>query len=64
MNIIKNNDYINVSEEFLEQLQNKKLIYEVIRVIEGIPLFFQDHIKRLNNSLCLLKENEVKSRNN
>lgn len=55
MNIIKNNEYIDVSEEFVQQLQNKKLIYEVIRIIDGIPLFFHDHIKRLNNSLNILQ---------
>ncbi|WP_055668165.1 aminotransferase class IV [Desnuesiella massiliensis] len=35
-------------------------IYEVIRIIENVPLFFEAHIKRLNNSLKLLnRENAV-----
>jgi len=28
-------------------------VYEVIKVINGIPLFFEDHLERLNNSLAL-----------
>lgn len=34
-----------------------KSVYEVIRIIEGIPLFLEDHLSRLNNSL-LQKEIE------
>lgn len=35
-------------------------VYEVIRIIENVPLFFEAHIKRLNNSLKLLnRENAV-----
>lgn len=60
MYIVKNDSYINLSDEYINQLQNKKLIYEVIRVINGIPLFLQDHIIRLNNSLSILKEKVVK----
>lgn len=63
MIIFKNNDYINVTEEFVHQLQNKKLIYEVIRVIDSIPLFLKDHILRLNNSLALLNKKEIKEEN-
>jgi branched-chain amino acid aminotransferase len=39
--------------------ENKELfeyplqLYEVIRVIDGIPLFFEDHLERLNNSANL-----------
>ena len=29
---------------------NKPILYEVIRVIEGIPLFLKDHLNRLQNS--------------
>lgn len=60
MFIVKNDLYIDLSEEYIDQLQNKKLIYEVIRVIDGIPLFLKDHIIRLNNSLSILKEKKIK----
>lgn len=47
---IKDSKYIN--EEFLK---NGISIYEVIRVINGVPLFFEDHMERLSNSLKLSK---------
>lgn len=28
-------------------------VYEVLKVVSGIPLFYEDHIKRLNNSIKL-----------
>lgn len=63
MNIVKNHEYINLPDEDINQLQNKKLIYEVIRVIDGIPLFLEDHIKRLNKTLSILKEEQVNQEN-
>ena len=32
-------------------------VYEVIRVIKGIPLFLEDHIKRLQLSAASLESN-------
>ena len=38
--------YINIPEEPVQ-------LYEVIRIIEGIPLFLEDHLERLYQSACL-----------
>lgn len=38
---------------------NARNVYEVVRIIRGIPLFFEDHYLRLKNSLDLLGE-EIK----
>lgn len=48
------NNEIKQKEKFDEKvIINGKTIYEVIRVIEGVPIFFEKHMKRLNNSLKL-----------
>jgi len=39
--------------EYLD-IKSEKIVYEVIRIIDGIPLFFEDHYYRLGNSLKLL----------
>lgn len=39
------------------EFENQKSIYEVIRVIDGIPLFLEDHLLRLLNSLHINKIN-------
>lgn len=33
-----------------------RIIYEVIRVIDGVPLFFEDHIKRFEGSFRLMNK--------
>lgn len=33
--------------------QNQKHVYEVIRITEGVPLFFEDHLSRLHQSAQL-----------
>lgn len=38
-------------ENFEEHLHAQTIIYEVVRVIGGRPLFLEDHLIRLNNSL-------------
>jgi branched-chain amino acid aminotransferase len=35
----------------------KTVVYEVLRVIDGIPLFIEKHLKRLSNSATLLNKN-------
>ncbi|HHW49704.1 MAG TPA: aminotransferase class IV [Clostridiaceae bacterium] len=35
-------------------IKTETIVYEVIRIIDGIPLFFEDHYCRLKNSLKLL----------
>lgn len=49
---------------------NKKVIYEVLRIIDGKPLFLEDHMRRMKNSFDLigekftLKYDEIKERIN
>jgi len=50
---------LNHSVEQAEQLDNisipdKQVVYEVIRIIEGVPLFLEDHYFRLKESYTLL----------
>jgi branched-chain amino acid aminotransferase len=33
------------------ELNGKNVVYEVIRVVKGVPLFFEDHYSRMRNSL-------------
>ncbi len=55
----------NFNDDFL--LKGKSL-YEVIRIIDGVPIFLSEHLARLNNSAMLmgvklpLTEDEVKKR--
>jgi branched-chain amino acid aminotransferase len=39
-----------IMQENKELSENPLLLYEVIRVIDGIPLFLEDHLERLYNS--------------
>ncbi|QGT99388.1 aminotransferase, class IV [Candidatus Syntrophocurvum alkaliphilum] len=44
------NDEIKDSNEFNKNLIQGLNIYEVIRVIKGVPLFLEDHLERMENS--------------
>ncbi len=50
----------------LELLNIDKMVYEVVRVISGVPLFLEEHFKRLKKSLnligidCFLELNNIK----
>lgn len=47
-----NNEIIPASEpDYFKKSSNKTVIYEVIRIIDGKPLFFEDHISRFFKSL-------------
>ncbi|HHW31175.1 MAG TPA: aminotransferase IV [Clostridiaceae bacterium] len=37
-----------------EANDKEKVVYEVIRIIDGVPLFFEDHYLRMKNSIELL----------
>ncbi len=41
--------------KFSSVIVNGTVIYEVIRIIEGVPLFLEDHLKRLHQSLIFNK---------
>ena len=47
--IIHNGQLIN-NENLLQFGSNQAIVYEVLRVIDHIPLFFDEHIQRLDNS--------------
>lgn len=49
--IMKNGEQLTLNEE-VKYLQSP--VYEVIRIIEGTPLFFQEHMKRFQKSLGLV----------
>jgi branched-chain amino acid aminotransferase len=39
-----------------DYLRKGKSIYEVIRIIDGVPLFLEEHLARFRNSIDLIKE--------
>lgn len=41
---------------FAELTEKNPTVYEVIRIEEGIPLFFEDYMRRLRNSFLLLNK--------
>ncbi len=49
---IQNNKILS-KEEFVLPVNFDFSVYEVIRIINGIPLFLEDHLERLNDSLKL-----------
>jgi len=60
------NDYFIKNDEAYEREEFQdiyvvegKCIYEVIRVIDGAPLFLDEHLARLENSLKLEKKEEL-----
>ncbi|KAF0234972.1 MAG: aminotransferase class [Prolixibacteraceae bacterium] len=50
------NDEIRPGEVFIPG-ENEGGIYEVLRVVNGVPLFLEDHIDRLYNSALLARKN-------
>lgn len=49
--IITNNGIVDSSLNSEFAFQDATTVYEVVRIIEGIPLFLEDHFDRLQNSL-------------
>lgn len=45
-----------------EYTLSKKNVYEVIRIIDGVPLFLEEHLERMNQSIEILKMNFTKSK--
>lgn len=53
-------DEIYKSEKFNDEyIVDGKCIYEVIRIIDGVPVFLKEHLERLKNSIDLEKENHT-----
>lgn len=51
------NGILKLIDEFVEIDKNSLSLYEVIRVIEGVPLFLEKHIQRLKKSAELIDNN-------
>lgn len=47
------NGNIRNTNEFI-QLDKGKIVYEVLKVLEGVPLFLDEHLQRFNRSFSLL----------
>jgi branched-chain amino acid aminotransferase len=47
---ILNNEFMNCKEFDNNLISEGKSLYEVIRIIDGVPLFLEDHLERLFNS--------------
>jgi branched-chain amino acid aminotransferase len=45
------------ADQFDEELECGTVVYEVLRIMDGVPLFFGDHYQRLENSCRLIEEN-------
>ncbi len=64
---ISDNNIISTRLFDIKELEKGFSIYEVIKISKGIPLFFENHLKRLHNSAKLKKvkinygENEIKT---
>lgn len=58
LNILSDKNVLNnkiITKEETEDLVNKAVIYEVIRVIDGKPVFMKEHFSRMRESLRLSK---------
>lgn len=56
LNIVSDKNVLNnkiISKEETENLINQAKIYEVVRVIDGKPIFMKEHFERMNESLRL-----------
>jgi branched-chain amino acid aminotransferase len=49
----------NIAKEKKSLTENPLILYEVIRVIDGIPVFLEDHLERLYNSARLSGVNNL-----
>ncbi len=50
-NFILNNKFVSCKAFNAEKLNEGKVIYEVIRIIKGTPLYYQQHVERFYNSV-------------
>ncbi|SDJ92687.1 aminotransferase class IV [Natronincola ferrireducens] len=54
---IKNGSVLSVNKFSADDITKTTSIYEVIRIIQGVPLFLEEHLDRLNQSFRLLNYN-------
>ncbi|MDA3943530.1 MAG: aminotransferase class IV [Bacteroidetes bacterium] len=50
---VQNKELISSCDFNVEKLDNQGYVYEVVRVMQAVPLFLEDHLKRMYNSLAL-----------
>ncbi len=50
------NDSVTLHNDKIVPPKNAPVIYEVVRVIQGIPLFFSEHLNRLSHSCSLINQ--------
>lgn len=56
--LLVHNGVIKSSEDFNDvEIQSNNPVYEVVRIIEGVPLFWEEHYIRMESSLKLLGRN-------
>lgn len=58
---IYNGEIVKTEDESKFQRIKNSIVYEVIRIIDGKPLFFEEHMKRMRDSAQLLKGRLEKS---
>ncbi|MCF8367302.1 MAG: aminotransferase class IV [Bacteroidales bacterium] len=59
-----NNDLTSCRDFNFSKLTNARAVYEVVRIIGNIPLFIEDHLLRMFNSMHLMGQNvELPSQN-
>jgi len=46
---INNNNIVSTCDFIPERINVGRVIYEVVRVIDGKPLFFEEHLERFYN---------------
>ena len=49
--IITSQGILQKTDDFTLESKDSQVIYEVLRIIDGIPLFVENHFERLINSL-------------
>ena len=55
---ISENNIIDTEQFNIKELEKGFSVYEVVKIIKGIPLFFEDHINRLHQS-AILKNKKI-----
>ncbi|MCD6557068.1 MAG: aminotransferase class IV, partial [Bacteroidales bacterium] len=54
---IENNKLIKSELFDISELEKGFSVYEVVKIREGVPLFFEDHLRRLHHSANLKNKN-------
>jgi len=52
--IVYNGKVVSKNDSLLTGIEDHPIVYEVIRLINGVPLFFNEHIDRMNRSADMM----------